>query len=160
MAFCTQGDLEIAVGGAARLLQLADFNRTGNISDAAVQAVIQGWLDEGASRILQTASVKHDPETLANLDAPSLVQCRRWNKVFSGRLAYRDGAGGLAMPEQLADGAREADEDLVKLADGRQRLARVAGGIAAGINQPVGLVDHDPHGRHVSVRGFKRSGFR
>jgi hypothetical protein len=159
MAFCTRSDLEIAVGGAKYLLQLADRNKTGNPNDANVVSTINGWLDEGASRILQKASIKHEPEVLANLDAASLVQCRRWNKALAGRLAYRDGAAGLAMPEQLADGAREADEDLVQLAEGKIRLARVAGGKAAALGQPVGVVDYDPLAKGLSIAGLKL-GFR
>lgn len=157
--YATQADLEIAVGGAKRLLQLADFGRTEDINNAAVQSVIQGWLADGARMVRQRALVKHDAETLANLDADSAVQVRDWNASMSARTAYERGSGGLAMPEQLGARAARADRELAELARGEIRLARVSGGTATAINQIVGVIDFDASSQGVSIAGFRR-GFR
>lgn len=157
--FASQADLEVAVGGANYLLELADFNGTGNIADAGVQSVIAGWLLDGAAEVRSHAEVKHDPETLANLDAGSLRRLIDANAVLSARVAHEKGSGGREMPAALRDRADRVDRFLVDLAEGRQRLGRVSGGKAAAINQPVGIVDFDPCQTGVSVGAFKL-GFR
>lgn len=140
MAFCTQADLEIALGGAKILRELADPNNTGT-PDATTVA---DWLEAGASQIRAAAEIKHDPEVLANLDAPSLTRLKKANARLSARVAYEDGGKGLAMPDQIAKRADWEDEYLEMLAAGRRRLGRAAGGISAAINQPaVGALSYD-----------------
>ena len=159
MAYCTQADLEVAVGGAARLLQLADFNQTGNINDAGVQSIISGWLEDEAATIRTKTEVKHDPETLANLDTPSLRKLNDANATLSARTAYEKGAGGFGLPEHLGNRAVRIEKFLDDLAAGSARLGRASGGTVPALNQPVGVVDYDPQGCGVSVTGFKQ-GFR
>lgn len=159
MAYCTRADLENAVGGAARLRQLADFNRTDNPNDAAVVATISGWLEDEAATIRSKVEVKHDPETLANLDAASRRKLADANATLSARTAHEKGSGGLETPDKLERRAERIEKWLDDLAEGRARLGRAAGGVVAAINQPVGVVAPDPLGVKVSVTGFRR-GFR
>lgn len=150
-----QSDLERAVGGARELRQLADPNSTGT-ADAAT---VQDYLDAGAAEVRSATEIKHDPETLANLDTPSQRRLKDANAALSARVAYVRGGRGLAMPEQVAAAADRADQFLDQLARGERRLGRVANGKVAAINQPVGVVDFDRLGGGVSILGFKR-GFR
>lgn len=159
MPFCTRADLEEAVGGAATLLQLADFAHTGNALDAGVAARINGWLEDGAGEVRSRAEVRHDPETLAALDVTSLRRCIDANACLSGRVAFEKGTSGLAMPDKLAARCERIDAWLVELGAGRVRLGRASGQTAAAINQDVGVYDHDPRGMAVSDTGFRR-GFR
>lgn len=137
---CTQADLERALGGADVLRTLADPNKTGAIDSATVQ----DYIDAGAALIRAAAEIKHDPEVIANLDAPSLARLQKCNARLSARIAYEDGGKGLAMPDQVAKRADWEDEFLEMLAAGRRRLGRVAGGGQAAINQPaVGALSYD-----------------
>ncbi len=149
------GDLAAALGGEAYLRQLADPNKTGQTDEA----IAQGYIDSGMATVLTKVEVKHDPETIANLDEPSLRKLKDTAAHLAARVAYEDGGQGMAMPEWVEKRAERADKFLEDLTQGRARLGRVAGGAQAAINQPAGSVDHDPMGRKVSVTGFKR-GFR
>lgn len=153
--YCTEADLEIAVGGAKILAQLADPSGVGQPS----AAVIQDYLESGAAEIRSAAEIKHDPETLANLDSDSLRRLRDANAALSARVAYTKGGLGLAMPEHVAGAADRADRFGDQLAKGERRLGRVMGGTAAAINQPAKVVDYDSTASKVSIAGFKR-GFR
>lgn len=160
MAFATQADLEVAVGGPKKLLQLADFGGVGSLADSGVQAIIVSWLDLGAARVRAAVEVKHEPEVIAALDAESRTLLRGWNADLSARVAYERGTGGQGMPESVGDRAERAERDLDRVAAGSLRLGRSSGGTAAGINQPAGVIDHDPKGTAMSVRGMRYSGFR
>lgn len=155
VAYCTQADLEIALGGPDVLVQLADRDQDG----VADPIVVTDYLEGGASELRSAVEVKHDPETIAALDSDSLRRLRDANKWLSARLAYEEGGRGMAMPPQVEAGAARADKFADDLAKGYRRLGRVAGGKVAAINQPVGVVDPDPRGCGVSIHGFKK-GFR
>ena len=159
MAYCTQADLEVAVGGAENLLQLADFNRSGDITDPGVVAVLSGWMEDEAATIRSKAEVKHSAETLANLDTPSLRKLNDANATLAARTAFEKGAVGQAMPDHLAQRAARIDKYLDDLATGMATLGRASGGGFPALNQPVGVVDYDPQGCGVSITGFKQ-GFR
>jgi phage gp36-like protein len=142
MAYCTQADLEIAVGGAQVLKQLADPNRSGTTQ----LSIVVDYLEDGAGEIRAATEIKHDPETLANLDPVSLRRLQDSNTALSARIAYEKGGRGMAMPDYVRERAERADKFLDDLAKGLRRLGRVAGGTVAALSQPVGTVDHDPNG--------------
>lgn len=74
-SFAQQADLELALGGAHVLVQLADPDKTG----VAQQSIVNSYLEDGASEVRSAVEVKHDPETLLNLDEPSLRRLVRAN---------------------------------------------------------------------------------
>lgn len=154
-AYCSQSDLEIALGGAAVLVQLADPSGTGT----ADSGIVTDYLDSAAGQIRSVIEVKYDPETIANLDADSRRLLRDINKWQSARIAYLEGGRGQAMPQYIAEQADRCDDWLTQLRTGERRLGRVSGGTVAAINQPVGILDYDPLAQKVSIAGFKR-GFR
>lgn len=153
--YCTQGDLEVALGGARILRELADPNRTGN-PDAGT---VQDYLESGAVEVRSAVEIRHDPETIAAMDADSVRRLRDANAALSARIAYEKGGLGMAMPEWVRERADRNDQFLTQLARGERRLGRVSGGQVAAINQPIGLVDFDTDATGISVAGFKK-GFR
>jgi phage gp36-like protein len=159
MAYASQADLEIALGGAKKLLQLADYDGTGDLNNANVQANIIDWLEAEAATVRSKTEIKHEPETLASLDSGSLRKLRDVNAALSARAAHEKGAGGMQMPPHIAERAQRAEKFLEDLAAGTARLGRAVNGTAAAVNQPAKVVDFDPRGSGISIAGFKR-GFR
>jgi phage gp36-like protein len=144
MAYCIQSDLETALGGPRVLAQLSDFNGDG-VADAAV---VTDYLESGAAEVRTAVEVKHDPETIALLDATSLRRLLDANAALSSRIAWEKGGKGAAMPDWTRDRAERADKFLDDLAKGLRRLGRSAGGVQAAVTQArvVGVVDQDPRG--------------
>jgi phage gp36-like protein len=160
-SYATQTNLEVALGGPSILLQLADLSQTGSLEDAGTQAAITDYLEVGASRVRAAVEVKHEPETIASLDAASRRLLVSWNADLSARVAWEKGGMGQVMPEAVQERADRAIADLDRLAAGTLRLGRVADGTSAGINQEAdGEVDYDSLGIGMSIQGLKNSGFR
>lgn len=151
----TQADLELAVGGARELRQLADPDGTGS----PVASIVADYIDTATAQVRSAIEVKHDPEALAAMDTPSQRLLKDLASALAARTAYVKGGRGMAMPEYVEAAADRADETLDRIAKGLRRLGRVSGGTAAAINQPAASVDHDELGAGMSVAGFKK-GFR
>lgn len=143
-AYCSQPDLEVALGGPRVLAQLADFNGDG----VADSSVVTDYLESGAAEVRTAVEVKHDPEVVAALDSGSLRRLLDANAALSARIAWEKGGKGAAMPDWIKDRATRADKFLDDLATGHRRLGRAAGDSAAAVTQAsaVGVVDHDPDG--------------
>lgn len=156
MAFCNQADLEIALGGAAELVQLADRDQDG----VADLSVVTDYLESGAAVVRAAVEVKHEPETIAALDADSLRHLRDLNKWWSAAIAWLEGSKNQAMPERLREQREWVQQELDRIRTGERRLGRVAGGKAAALGQFVGNVDHDPCRTGVSVASLRKFGFR
>jgi hypothetical protein len=78
---------------------------------------------------------------------------------MSARIAYLEGSRGQAIPDRINEQVERVERYVDEIRTGERRLGRVAGGTAAAINQPIGVVDFDPLGSGVSIAGFRR-GFR
>lgn len=148
----TIAELEVFLGGAHVLRTLCDPNRTGQTD----RTIAQSYLLSGTGMVRRRAEVKHDPETLANLDPESAQFLHDAALALAARIAYERGAQGQAMPQRVADLAQREDSNLLELAEGKQRLGRAAGGKVAAINQPAKIVDPDPTGEGISRAGFAR----
>lgn len=153
--YCDQATLEIALGGAQYLVQLADWDMDGVADDV----VVTDFLESGAAEIRPALEVKHDPETIANLDAGSLRRLQDANASLSARIAWEKGSKGQATPEPIRERAERTERFLNELAQGTKRLGRVAGGQVPSLGQFVGVVDPDPNGCGMSITGLK-GGFR
>lgn len=139
-AFCSQTDLAIALGGDEVLAQLADPNGTGSVQ----ASLVEDYLEGPAGKIRSAVEVKHDPETIDNLDDASKRTLRDCNKWLSAEVAWLEGGRGQAIPQHITVRADQERIWLDSVAEGRRRLGRVTGGNAPALNQPVGTVDHDP----------------
>lgn len=88
MAYCTQEDVQIAVGGAAKLAELADPDNTGAIVTAIVTAAIDEATAEMASyighRISVTAVQASIPRVVVNKAASWAARVLRRNN-YSGQ---------------------------------------------------------------------------
>ena len=151
----SQADLERALGGADVLRQLADPDGTGQ----ADPAVVRDFLERGAAEVREKIETRFDPETLARLDAVSARRLLDASASFAARVAWRRGGRGMAMPDEITNDAAEAKAWLDEVRRGEATLGRAAGGSPTPINQPGGVIDHDPQGTGISVRAFRR-GFR
>lgn len=145
---------------------LADPLDTGT----AQSSIVTDYLESGAAEVRTAVEVKHDPETIANLDPPSLRRLIDANAALSSRIAWEKGGKGMAMPDWVRDRAERTDHFLDALARGERRLGRVAGGNIAAVTQATGIgtVDYDPNATarldpnkspSISIAGLKR-GFR
>lgn len=163
-SYAQQSDLEIALGGKAVLLQLADPNNQG----APDPATVTDYLESGAVLVRSAVEVKHDPETIANLDAASLRLLLDANAALSARIAWEKGGKGMACPTHTAERADRYDAIVDKIAEGKRRLGRVAGGTSAAINQQAEIVDYDSSNPKISINaqanqkasGISIDGFR
>ena len=156
IAYCSAADLEVALGGAAVLVQLADPGQTGT-ADAGI---VQDYLESGAAEIRPFVEVKHEPETIANLDSDSLRRLRDANAALSARIAWEKGGMGQAMPQTVTNRAERTEQFCRDLSMGVQRLGRVAGGTQASLGQNVQVVDSDPYGHGTTVASYRSNGFR
>lgn len=156
MAFATQADLEIALGGAASLAELSTPD--GQLS--ADPATVDDYLESAAGQIRSVIEVKYEPETIANLDADSHRILRDINKWLSARIAWLEGGRGQAIPPYIEAQAEKCETWLMEIRTGERRLGRVVGGRSAALAQPIGVVDHDKYGTGVSITAFKTYGYR
>lgn len=155
-AWCSQADLEIALGGPSVLVQLSDRNGSG----VANAAVVADYLGSGANYIASKIQIRHSAEALADLDDGAVQLLRDWNKWWSAGVAWDEGAQGQAMPPSLAKMVDRVEAQLEAVRTGKAVLGRSAGSKQAALSQFVGVVDHDPGGHRVSIAGLKSSGFR
>src|SRR6267142_738663 len=120
--YCTQSDLETALGGQRVLTKLADFDEDGT-SDVSV---VTDYLESGAAELRTAVEVKHDPEVIANLDAASTRRLIDANAALSARIAWEKGGKGEAVPDWIDRRAARAEKFAEDLKDGRRRLGRVS----------------------------------
>lgn len=147
--FCTQADLELAVGGASILVQLLDKNKD-NIADASmVFQVLDAASNEMASYIQVTVD-------LATLSSPYPLSLVTKTADLAAFYAWRYGADGQSIPDNVLQGREAAVRWGQDVATKRAALGVVP---KAGLDQVVGLRDFDEGGHGISVAGFKR-GFR
>lgn len=146
-----QGQLERAVGGADKLLQLADRRRTGNINDPVAQAFICEVMSDANNEVNGYISLAVDMADPRLQTAPMLL---RYEKAIAARIAYRRGTGGLAMPPEIAAEADDAMDELQKIADRKKGLA-LRGGVGSS-SQPIQQVPDDPTRPFFSRRGPRR----
>ena len=171
MQFCTQADVERAVGGAKPLAQLLDPNRTGTGVDAQSMTDV---LDMGS---LEIASYIQVAISLAGLTAPyPRILVLKTADVCAFH-AWMRGAQGQGIPEQVVHryeaairwaqdvGARRATIGIDpkpavdppnELIDPQQ--GAIPSGFAGGTNDWE--MNATPSGGSISIAGFRRSGFR
>jgi phage gp36-like protein len=147
--FCQQADLERALGGAAILTQLLDKDGDNNADPDMVEQVIDAAMSELCSYIQVTVS-------LSTLVAPYPFALVAKTADVAAFYSWRYGAYGQPIPENIVTGYEKAISWAQDIATKKATLGAVR---KNNLDQPTGVRDHDPHGRHVSVRGFRR-GFR
>lgn len=143
----TQTDLELALGGAAYLVQLQDKDGDG-IADAASVTSILAW---AAGEIDGRIRRQVPPESLT---APYPANLVMHEAAVGAYLAFRTGTGGLAMPDNIERGYRDALAWADAVGDKRITFS----GTAEAPHQIRDtLVDINPSGTRINrrtMRGF------
>lgn len=147
--YCSQADLERALGGAGQLTQLL-AKQDPNIADAGL---VNQVLD-AASGEVQSYFINLDLRTVVEPYPPALVTKTADIAAF---YAWRYGAYGQGIPESIMQGHDAA----VRWAQdvGNKRAALGVPDATPNLSERLGSIDHDPDGHAVSIKGFKR-GFR
>lgn len=149
LKLCSQADLELALGGAAQLVQLLDKDGD-NIAD---KALVEKAIDAGCGELV-SYFINIDLSTIREPYSPVLITKAADAAAF---YAWRFGSYAQGVPESIVQGHDAA----VRWAqDVGKKLATL--GIAPDdtkLSERLGPIDHDPHGHKVSIAGF-RKGFR
>ena len=156
ISYCLTSDLEIALGGADVLAQLADRNGDG----VADTDVVTDYLESGAASVRAAVEIKYEPEAIALLDSDSLRHLRDLNKWWSASVAWLEGGRGQAMPANVKEQREWVNQELDRIRTGERRLGRVAAGVQPSLGQAVQVVDSDPDGHGTTVASYRSAGFR
>lgn len=146
--YCSQADLERAVGGAAQLRQLLDKDGD-NVADLDL-----------VNMCLNTASGEI-ASYLINIDLDTVVEPFTSALVaktadIAAYYAWRYGGYGNPIPELVKS---DRDEAIAWAKDVGKKYATLGEREKPNLEDVVGVIDFDPLGQGISVKGFKR-GFR
>jgi phage gp36-like protein len=146
MRFSDQSDLERAVGGAAPLRQLLDKNGD-NQPD---QDLVEQSLDAGSNEL---ASYIQAAVELESLQRPYPLVLVLKAADASAFYAWRYGAYGQPIPDNIV----QAHEAAVRWAqDVGARRATLGVSPKPSLDPPAELVDPDPCGNRISIKGFRK----
>lgn len=146
--YCTQADLERALGGARELVQLLDKDGD-NRADAELVTQV---LDAGSAE-LASYFINLDLRTIREPYPPALVTKTADACAF---YAWRYGAYGQGIPDSIMQGYDKAIGWAKDVGNKQATLGVVA---EPSLKESVGVVDPDERGEKVSILGFK-GGFR
>lgn len=93
-----QAQLERAVGGSAKLLQLIDRTDTGDLASVDCQAYLTDILAEGNGEVNGYVGLAVDLTDVNLLTAPELIRMELDVDVY---LCWLRGTGGVTIPEQV-----------------------------------------------------------
>lgn len=147
-ALFTQAHLEIATGGADKLLQLADKNRTGNINDATVQAFIAEVIRAASGEVYPIVQVAWDPNDPTVTGADALAEAALPIALY---WAWHKSTGGVAVPEEVKTARQDAKATLKEMRDGMQALGTTTDPAS---NAGAKTVDIDSSGKRVLRRNM------
>ena len=146
-AFCSKADLELAVGGAAALVQLLDHDR----DQVADQDLVDAAITAAMAEVTSTAQIVVLLRTLA---PPYPVVLVRITARIAAYYAWLLGSKGQAMPDDVRQDYQEALRWLDRLAEGKRTLG-VDPHPASALG--VGLVEVNREGDRItrkSMEGF------
>jgi phage gp36-like protein len=146
MAYCSQTDLEFAVGGAATLVQLLDKDGDGYADAGFVSRILSRATGEAKSAV----QVACDLTSLENGPLPDSLVYAVAN--IAAYYAFLEGTQGQGVPDSI----RSNYEDALRWLDQVARRERSLGATPrATTDQSVGQVDPDPYGCKVSRRSLR-----
>lgn len=151
-ALFTQSQLEMAVGGADKLLQLVDKTKTNDLASADCQTFIAEIITTACSKIYSVAQVAADV-TDPNIATPFLAQCAVSAGVY---WAWHKSTGGIAVPDEIKAAYREAIEEVKQYAEGLRAIgATPTPSTSAGLEN----IDPDPDGVRLTRTTLGNAGF-
>jgi len=146
VAYCTQSDLELAVGGVANLVRLLDKDN----DDVADEDAVTACLARATSEIDSALQIRHQLP-LAEPYPPILITHAA---TLAAYYAHQYGTDGQGVPQRVVEAAKDARDWLDMLAAGTRTVGTVVKPTAG---QEVAQVDTNPTGGWVtrqSLRGF------
>jgi phage gp36-like protein len=144
MAYASQTDLEYAVGGAARLVELLDKDGDGYADLPFVTRI----LDRATAEVQSAIQVSTDLSTLST-PPPSLIFATAGIAAY---YAYLEGTAGHAVPEAILANHNDALRWLDQVARRERSLGSVP---RSTTDQAATQIDPDPYGCSVSRRGLR-----
>jgi hypothetical protein len=138
----SQAQLERAVGGADKLLQLIDKTRTDTLSSVACQDFIEEVLDEANGDVNGFVGLAVDLSDPALQTAPQLV---RYELALAVELAWLKGTGAQATPEKVTAEAERARGQLQLIADRKKGIGLATRPAAAQQVQQVIKTNQEPY---------------
>lgn len=146
MPFCSQTDLEYAVGGAATLAQLLDKDGDGYADAQFVSRI----LDRATGEAKSAVQLSNDLGALANGVIPDSLIYATAN--IAAYYAFLEGTQGQGVPDSI----RANYDDALRWLDQIARKERTLGATPRTVtDQQVGIIDPDPQGLKVSRRSLR-----
>ncbi len=146
MAYCSQTDLEYAVGGAATLVQLLDKDGDGYADTAFVSRILDRATGEAKSAI----QVSNDLTVLEAGTIPDSLVYVVAN--IAAYYAFLEGTQGQGLPDHI----RANYDDALRWLDQVAKKERSLGAVPrAASDQSVQQVDPDAYGCKVSRRSLR-----
>jgi phage gp36-like protein len=146
MAYCTQTDLEYAVGGAAILVQLLDKDGDGISDEGYVVRILNRATAEVASAVRISTSL----ESLELSSYPDALVYTTAN--IAAYYAFLEGTSGQGLPQHIRDNYQDSLRWLDQVAR-RERTLGESPKVTTDLQ--VRQVDPDPYSRGVSRAGLK-----
>lgn len=143
MSYSVQADVELRVGGAARLVQLLDKDGDG-VADAAL---VSACLTQANSEVDAAIQLRH---SLPLASTPAILTATEAS--LAAYYAYQFGSDGQGMPPAVRQMAEDARAFLTDVADGRRTLALA---VKPATDLDVQQIDPDPNGDRVSRTSLK-----
>lgn len=151
-ALFTQAQLEIAAGGADKLLQLVDKTKSGQLASAPCQAFIAEVISTASGKIYSVAQIAADVND-PNIVTPFLIQLA----VTAGLYwAWHKSTGGIAVPPDVKDAYKDAIDEVKDYAEGLRAVgATPTPSTSAGLEN----IDPNPTGNRITRKSLGRAGF-
>jgi hypothetical protein len=111
--------VERAVGGADKLLQLIDKNKTGLLSDPTCQSYLADVMDEANGEVNGYVGMAADLSDPALQTAPLLI---RYELTITVYLLWLKSTGGIAIPEKVELARANAMDELEKIGARRKGI--------------------------------------
>lgn len=148
--YCSQGDLERALGGAVILRQLLD--KLGS-NQAAIDFVNQA-IDAGSNELASYIQRKVD---IGSISAPYPLSLVLKSADAAAFYAWKFGAYGQEIAPNIVQGYDAAVRWAKDVGDGVATLGVTP---KPALDPPSETVDYDPQGEKVSIAAFRKWGFR
>lgn len=145
----SQAQLERAVGGADKLLQLVDKDETGDLSAQSCQDFIDEMLDEGNGDVNAFIGLAVDLNDPALQTAPKLVRLEVAVDVY---LLWFKSTGGVAIPDAVQASYDKAIGDLGLIRDRKMGIGLAARPTGSQDVTQVTKTDDEPYFSTASPR--------
>lgn len=115
----TQAQLEVAVGGADKLLELVDKQRTGDLSSTSCQTYISEIKAAARGEVYSILQVAYDPGSVDMSVAEFVAQ----NALVIGVYwTWHKSTGGMAVPPEVKEAKADAVKNLTDAKAGTRAL--------------------------------------